>query len=121
MADKPYFPKITASSVEDFQALENEVKKFPQKIIDQIEVVHRHVYITCQIKELFDLSKYVVIPNFTTQITPSKSGEHENTTEVSIYAGDFLFKINWKYKKDALINYAFVECENFKKKDNGNN
>lgn len=116
MKEKPYFPKITASTVEEFKTLEDKIKLLPQKIIDQIEVASNHVYITCQLKEVFDSSQYVVLPNFTTQITPTKSDEGQKTTEVAIYANPFLFKINWKYKKDALVNYTFIECENFNKK-----
>lgn len=109
MSDKPHFPKITARSVEEFAEIEGKLKQLPQQILDQIEVASNHFKITCQLFELFDSSRYVYLPFYTTQIATAFT--KEEGLEVAIYANDFLFKINWKHKKDAVVNYQFIDCK----------
>jgi hypothetical protein len=109
MSDKPHFPKITARSIEEFTAIEKKLRELPQVILDQIEVAYNHVYTTCVLSEVFDSNKYITLPNYVTQIKPSF--KEDKGLEVLIYAGDFLFKIDWSYKKDATVNYLFIDCK----------
>lgn len=109
MSDKPHFPKITAKSVEEFKFIEDKLKELPQKILDQIDVANNHFKITCRLYELFDSGRYIYLPDYTTQIATGFT--KEDGLEVAIYANDFLFKIEWKHKRDAVVNYQFIECK----------
>lgn len=92
MNQKLYFPKITASTIEEFTSLIDSVKKLPQEIIEQIESVSPgSVGINCELKDSCKGSK-IYLPASTSQI--SHFG-----TYVGIYCKPFFFTIEFRGKE----------------------
>jgi hypothetical protein len=108
--DKPKY-KILASTLEDFQKIEEEILSLPGEVLAQIDKAEFGICgIHCTFTKEFPRDSIkIALPEFATQITDS--GE-----TVNCYAGRYFF-IMPKYGESVKVTYYFTN-RNVTKKEN---
>ena len=101
MADKPKY-KIVASTIEDFQKIEEAILNLPGEVLAQIEKAEFGICgIHCTFTKEFPRdSMKIALPEFATQITQSDES-------VNCYAGRYFF-IMPKYGESVKVTYYFT-------------
>jgi hypothetical protein len=97
MAKEQYFPKISANSLESFQANEKLLRKLPQTILDQLECCQSGFRLECTFKRIFGEAD-IYLPKNTTQI--KDFGDY-----IGIYSGDYFFKYIKNEGSKEILSY----------------
>lgn len=86
--DKPHFPTITASSKEQFDRIEQKLRRLPQVVLDNIKNADEGLSgIRCYI------DKYKLFSDKTLRFPNTVHSIKQRDTECVLYARDFIFEI----------------------------